>query len=136
MPFWGFKLGGRKIRLTVYPVLGQGRLWDQPMATKVVSTTSGGAFKTTIEVRSRELRRLLDETGLGVESLDKLRVRVTAELLEIESLGDIVTGGKLAHQGLKTMAEDDTELVVAQDGGVRVISDIDDTIKVGVVTLV
>lgn len=130
MPFWGFKLGGRKVRLTVFPVLGPGRLWDKALATKVVSTSSGGAFKTTLEVRSRELRRLLDETGQGVESLDKLSVRVVAELLEVESVGDIITGGKLAHQGLKVMAEDDTELVVAQDGGVRVISDIDDTIKV------
>lgn len=131
LPFFGQKLAARKIRLSIYPSLEPGSLWDNPLATKIVSTSTGGAFKTSLEVRSKELRRLLDETGKGVESLERLRIRIVAELLEPEAVGDVLTGGFFAggHQMLKSTAEDDSELVVAQDGGVRVISDIDDTVK-------
>ncbi|KAL8281154.1 hypothetical protein RQP46_006512 [Phenoliferia psychrophenolica] len=130
VPFFGQKLAGRRVRLSVYPTLPSGSLWDQPLATKVVTTSSGGGFRTNIEVRSRELRKLLDESKEGVESLDGLTLRVVAELLENDPIQDVMTGGGLlGHQGLRVTAEDDSELLVGKDGGVRVISDIDDTIK-------
>lgn len=129
MPFWGFKLGGRRVRLSVYPVLEPGSLWDRPLATKVVTTASGGAFRTMLEVKSKELRRLLHETGKGIDGLESLRIRVVSELLEEETLGEALTGGMLQHQALRTVTDDEVELAVAHDGGVRVISDIDDTIK-------
>lgn len=132
-PFWGFKLSGRRVRLTVYPVLDPGSLWDRPLATKVVSTSSGGAFRTTLEVKSKELRRLLDETGKGVDSLESLRIRVVAELLEAETMGEAISSGMMMpHHELKTITDDESELSIAYEGGVRVISDIDDTIKVSV----
>lgn len=131
VPFFGQKLAGRKVRLSVYPALPSGSLWDQPLATKVVSTGSGGGFRTNLEVGSRGLRKLLEESKAGVESLDGLRVRIVAELLENDPVQDLMTGGGLlAHQGLRATAEDESELLVGKDGGVRVISDIDDTIKV------
>lgn len=130
VPFFGQKLSGRKVRVSVYPALPSGSLWDQPLATKVVTTGSGGGFKTNVEVRSRDLRKLLDESGEGVESLDGLRVRIVMELLEYDPVQDVMTGGHfLGHQGLKGTCEDECEILVGKDGGVRVISDVDDTIK-------
>ncbi|KAI5474306.1 hypothetical protein MNV49_003645 [Pseudohyphozyma bogoriensis] len=129
--FFGQKLAMRKIRLTVYPDLPAGSLVDKPLVTKVVTTGSSGGFRTTVEVRSKALRKLLDETGQGVESLDGMRLRVVAELLEVDSVTDALSGGIFNghHQGLKVTADDDALVQVGKDGGVRVISDIDDTIK-------
>lgn len=110
----------------MYPELGT---WDKPLATKVVTTSAGGAFQTNMEVRSKELRKLLEDLGEGVEKLEKLRVRVVAELLEVDPV-DVLSGGLLAHHAMKTTAEDDAVLRVGKDGGVHVISDIDDTVKV------
>ncbi|KAK4049135.1 hypothetical protein OIV83_004347 [Microbotryomycetes sp. JL201] len=127
LPFWGFKLTSRKIRLSVYPVMPDGVSRPLPIATKVVTTSNGGGFRSKIEISSNELRRLLDETGQGVELLlDHLQVRVVAELLEQESALDELLP---TRDGAKVAACDETDLKVAQDGGVRVISDIDDTIK-------
>lgn len=128
MPFFGQKLAFRKVRLTIFPELAEGSIWDTPLATKVTTTTSGGAFKTHLDIRSKALRRLLDESGQGVESLDGLKLRVVAELLEMDPVGDVLGAGHFTeHRGLKVTAEDETVLVVGKDGGVRVISDIDDT---------
>jgi len=129
LPFFGQKLGNRRVRLSVYPALENGTLWDKPLGTKVVSTSSGGAFKTTIEVRSKELRRLLDDRGMQVDALDKIDLRVVSELLEPDALGDLAGGRFAGTQGLKPTCEAAAVIPVAYDGGVRVISDIDDTVK-------
>ncbi|SCV70281.1 BQ2448_1675 [Microbotryum intermedium] len=130
LPFFGQKLPNRKVRLSVVPVFDSETAWDRPLATKVVLTLGGGAFKTVLEMRSKELRRLLEATGKGVESLETLRVRVVAELLEHDSIVDAMGGGAFTgDQGMKVVAEDFTEFAVAHDGGVRVISDVDDTCK-------
>lgn len=130
LPFFGQKLGLRKVRLSVYPVLEPGTLWDKPLTTKVVTTTTGGAYKTILEVRSKDLRRLLEETEKGIESLMHLELRIVSELLEVDPIQDALNGGHFTgHQGLKPVASDDSETVSSQDGGLRVISDIDDTIK-------
>lgn len=131
LAFFGQKLGMRRVRLTVYPELGT---WDKPLATKVVTTSTGGAFATNMEVRSKELRKLLEDLGEGVEALEKLRIRVVAELLEVDPV-DLLSGGLLAHHAMKTTAEDDAVLKVGKDGGVHVISDIDDTVKVRTLVL-
>ncbi|KDE07402.1 hypothetical protein MVLG_02269 [Microbotryum lychnidis-dioicae p1A1 Lamole] len=131
LPFFGQKLPNRKVRLSVVPVFDDADpTWDRPLATKVVSTLGGGAFRTVLEMRSKELRRLLEATGKGVESLETLRVRIVAELLEYDPIVDAMSGGAFTgDQGMKVVAEDFTELAVAHDGGVRVISDVDDTCK-------
>ncbi|CEQ42838.1 SPOSA6832_04703 [Sporobolomyces salmonicolor] len=149
LPFFGAKLPGRKIRLSIYPVLGEGRLWDGALATKVVSTSApGGGFCTMLQVRGKELKKLLEATaasgpgGGGGKGLDGLRVRVVAELLEPEGFQATETlpaglgGGSVAGSAsLRATAEDEVELGVAiegpggEGGGVRVISDVDDTIK-------
>ncbi|KAK4055848.1 hypothetical protein OIO90_003103 [Microbotryomycetes sp. JL221] len=127
LPFWGFKLVSRKVRLSVYPVLADGIPRTRPLVTKVVSTGNGGGFRARLEIGSAELRQLLNETGQGIDLLlDRLRVRVVAELLEQEGLLDELVSSR---EGAKVAAEDESDLQVAQDGGVRIISDIDDTIK-------
>lgn len=189
LPFLGAKLPSRKIRLTIHPVLPAGQLFDGVLARKVVTTSApGGGWKTRVQVEGRELKRWLEATGKG--GVSELRVRVEAELLEVEGErvvdsmpgwesgagfgssasfdeftrggaaggGDEVgvgggaaargpngagTGGGGGGRGLQgweiranSTASDDAELVVAiqgeggEGGGVRVISDVDDTIKV------
>ncbi|GAA5871119.1 hypothetical protein JCM1840_007595 [Sporobolomyces johnsonii] len=154
LPFFGAKLPGRKVRLSVYPALGEGRLWDGALATKVVSTSApGGGFRTVLQVRGKELKKLLEATatsgagggggeGGASKGLEGLRVRVVAELLEPEGFQATETlpaglgGGSVAGAAsLRATAEDEVELGVAiegpggEGGGVRVISDVDDTIK-------
>jgi hypothetical protein len=118
--------------------LGEGRLFDGVLGTKTITTISPGAgFKTSIQISNKELKRLL-ESSVGAEGLDGMRIKVTAELLEPDSGsfadGNSVGGRSIGGTGLlRTTAEDEVELPVAIEGGggggVRVISDVDDTIK-------
>ncbi|BGP17413.1 hypothetical protein JCM10213v2_005445 [Rhodosporidiobolus nylandii] len=180
LPFLGLKLPLRKIRLSVFPVLPAGQLFDGPLARKIVSTSApGGGWKAALRVEGRELRRWLEATG-GAE----LKVRVVAELLEPEGAsatdsfpstggggggeggggwesgagigssasfpsfpsssleGDPLQGQGRNGKGLAgwetratAVAEDECELGVGiqgeggEGGGVRVVSDVDDTIK-------
>ncbi|GAA5848961.1 hypothetical protein JCM8547_006398 [Rhodosporidiobolus lusitaniae] len=156
LPFLGSKLPSRKVRLTVHPVLPQGRLFDGVLARRVVSTGSpGGGWKERVEVGGRELRGWLEAAGGG-----ELRIRVEAELLEpdagtsaVDSLGweagygigggagDVPYsgggGGRMEGWELRAQptAHDECEVGVGvqgeggEGGGVRVVSDVDDTIK-------
>lgn len=72
---------------------------------------------------------MLERIGKGVEVLEGLQVRVVAELLEIEPEGGVIGGRDLVGDGLRVTADDEVHLSVGKDGGVRVISDIDDTVK-------
>jgi phosphatidate phosphatase APP1 len=113
------------------------------LATKVITTVAPGAgFRTSIQISNKELKRFL-ESSAGAQGLDGMRVRVTAELLEPESSSG-ADGSTIAGLGgrsiggtglLRTTAEDEVELPVAIEGsggsggGIRVVSDVDDTIK-------
>ncbi|GAA5992824.1 hypothetical protein JCM10908_001356 [Rhodotorula pacifica] len=156
LPFFGLKLANRKIRLSAYPALGEGQLYDGVLATKVVRTsaTSGGGFKTSLEVKGPELRKWLDLVGNGNggsksngggNGLDTLRVRIVAELLEpdppVPSVVDtapfsgVGIGSTATDRNAIATAVDEVELDVAiqgeggEGGGVRIVSDVDDTIK-------
>ena len=110
-----------------------------------------------MEVRGPELRKWLDLVGKGSSSstgpggLDALRVRVVAELLEpdppVPSVVDTapVSGVGFGSSNKDTVAAyasavatavDEVELDVGiqgeggEGGGVRIVSDVDDTIKV------
>lgn len=158
LPFFGLKLANRRVRVSAYPVLGEGQLYDGCLATKVVKTsaTSGGGFKTSLEVRGAELRKWLDLVGNGNggggnrDAVDALRVRVVAELLEPDPLVPSVVdtapfsgigfGGGSSSTAANAVATavDQVELDVGiqgeggEGGGVRIVSDVDDTIKVRV----
>ncbi|GAA6053407.1 hypothetical protein JCM3770_002309 [Rhodotorula araucariae] len=154
LPFFGQKLPGRKVRLSVYPALGSGQLWDGALATKVVSTTGAGAgWRTTLQVRGAPLRRWLEVVGASGPGavggagggIEALRVRVTAELLEPDGASAVDSwpagvgtgaGPNVAgYAQARATAEDECEIAVAiqgeggEGGGVRVVSDVDDTIK-------
>ncbi|POY71520.1 hypothetical protein BMF94_5441 [Rhodotorula taiwanensis] len=163
LPFFGAKLANRKVRLSVLPALGEGQLYDGVLATRVVRThaTSGGGFRTRLEVKGPELKKWLELVGArGAASqggtgsgtgVDALRVRVVAELLEPEaavpsvvdtapSFGASAGGASLgatasADKYATATAVDEIELDVAiqgdggEGGGVRIVSDVDDTIK-------
>jgi hypothetical protein len=158
LPFFGLKLANRKIRVSAYPALAEGQLYDGVLASTVVRTsaTSGGGFKTCLEVRGPELRKWLDLVGNGSGGargggLDTLRVRVVAELLEPDPLvpsvvdtapfsgvgfGNSNKDAAAAHASAIATAVDEVELDVGiqgeggEGGGVRIVSDVDDTIKV------
>ncbi|BGP49351.1 hypothetical protein JCM10450v2_005239 [Rhodotorula kratochvilovae] len=156
LPFFGQKLPGRKVRLSVYPALGSGQLWDGALATKVVSTSAAGAgWRTTLQVRGAPLRRWLEVVGASGASagagggatggMDALRVRVTAELLEPDGASAVDSwpagvgtgaGPNVAgYAQARATADDECEIGVAiqgeggAGGGVRIVSDVDDTIK-------
>ncbi|KWU42826.1 hypothetical protein RHOSPDRAFT_29924 [Rhodotorula sp. JG-1b] len=157
LPFFGLKLANRKIRVSAYPALAEGQLYDGVLASTVVRTsaTSGGGFKTCLEVRGPELRKWLDLVGNGSGGargggLDTLRVRVVAELLETDPLvpsvvdtapfsgvgfGNSNKDAAAAHASAIATAVDEVELDVGiqgeggEGGGVRIVSDVDDTIK-------
>ncbi|GEM08971.1 actin patch protein [Rhodotorula toruloides] len=153
LPFFGQKLPARKVRISIYPALKGGQLWDGALATKVVSTVApGGGFRTRLSVGGKELKKWLEVVGSAPHSaggeggLDQLEVRVVAELLEPDggvSTADSWTdagaaasvGGGGGYAQAKPTAEDEVELGVAiqgeggAGGGVRVVSDVDDTIK-------
>ena len=102
------------------------------MATKVISTVAPGAgFRTSVQVNGKELKKFLESTA-GAQGLEGMKVRVTAELLEAEEAVEGHFGGT---ELLRATAQDQVELPVAIEGsggsggGVRVVSDVDDTIK-------
>lgn len=167
LPFLGSKLANRKVRLRVLPVLPDGTLYDGVLATKIVRThaSSGGGFKTTLDITGPELRKWLEwvggkGSGAKTESstaaaaaaaqatgLEALGVRVVAELLEpdsgIPSVLHTAPGSGIgigssydADLNAAATAWDEVELDVAiqgeggEGGGVRIVSDVDDTIKV------
>lgn len=127
LPFFGLKLPSRRIRLSVYPASED---WEGgPIASKLITTKLGGSFKTSIQVQSEELKVMLSKLGNGVEALEGMQVRVVAELLEIEPENGVIGGQDLVGDGMRVTADDEVHLSVGKDGGVRVISDIDDTVK-------
>lgn len=128
LPFFGKKLVNRKVRLSVWPV--ESGLWDKPLGEKIVTTSSTGGFKTSFEVREGGLKRFLEDDRCG--SLEQMRIKVVAELLEEEGVGEPTfdLGERAKVERLRTVAQEETTLRVGRDGTVRVISDIDDTVKV------
>ncbi|GAA5992316.1 hypothetical protein JCM11641_005605 [Rhodosporidiobolus odoratus] len=156
LPFLALKLPARKIRLTIQPILPQkGQLFDGVLARKVVSTTSpGGGWKTRFSIEGKDLKRWLEATGKG-----ELKIRVVSELIEPEAslsavdslgweggagiggsvgLGGAAVGEKRGLDGWEykahAVARDECTLGVCVqgeggEGTVRVVSDVDDTIK-------
>ncbi|GAA6022714.1 hypothetical protein JCM10207_008075 [Rhodosporidiobolus poonsookiae] len=157
LPFLGLKLPNRKVRLTVHPVLPSGRLFDGILARKVVSTSApSGGWKTRLQVQGKELKAWLEAAGAaelkvrvtaellepeGAAAVDSVGWEsgygIGGGAGEAAGLGSGSIGRGLAgwETRAEATAEDDVELVVGiqgedgEGGGVRIISDVDDTIK-------
>lgn len=118
LPFFARKLPARRVKVSIYPVL-----IDQPSTTtllveEIVYTELGGDFTACIQISDERLKEFRHEVGLEEDhELSGTRIRVVTELLGDES------------EALVTAA-DEVSLNMIVDGGVRCISDIDDTIKV------
>ena len=125
-PFFSQKLQNRQVRLSIYPAEG---IWDKPLATKVVITTEAGTFRETVSLGEKELKIILgrDAGGSAEEERERLalmRVKVVTELLE-------AVGEEAVSDAKGIIASDEVTLDITKHDGLLVISDIDDTIKVG-----
>lgn len=136
LPFFGQKLSSRKVRLSIFlaPSNSFSSIGlDTCLASKIVTTSLGGGFKTSLQISGKGLMSILNDPALSGE-LDGMPLRVVVELLEVEEVTDEkkMSAGKglVGGQDLKVCAEDSRDVIVGTDGGVRVISDIDDTVKV------
>lgn len=133
LPFFGQKLPGRKVRISIYPVVPSNiPPWNKPLATKIITTAAGGSFKTNISITSKEIKKLLEAGAVegGISGLERMELKVVTELLEIEKPGEnLLNSSSLGYENLKVNSQDSRSLLVGKDGGVRLISDIDDTIK-------
>lgn len=122
LPFFGQKLAQRKLKISVHLVLSTGEALQEAILQQVVESKVGGGFKETLHVSAPRLKRFLDAQKLEMKALEGLSVRLVVDLLALENSSsdemNAVTGS------------DDLILRVAEDAGLRVISDIDDTIKV------
>lgn len=121
-PFFGQKLVGRQLRLSIFPVFPEGRVFERALGVKLVRTVAAGAFHEEISIGHDELSSLLG-ADMSAAVVEGLHLRVVAELLE-ETRDQPVE-----QEEAPATAYDDAVLSIQQDGGVRVISDIDDTIK-------
>jgi hypothetical protein len=118
LPFFARKLPARRVKVSIYPAL-----IDRPSKTtllveEIIYTELGGDFTACIHISDERLTKFRHEVGLEEgHELSGTRIRVVTELLGDES------------EALVT-ATDEVSLNMIVDGGVRCISDIDDTIKV------
>lgn len=116
------KLEERLLRVTVFPA---GRE-DVPLASRIVSSGSTGAFKTTLEVRPPRLRKILDKMESDMSALDSMRLQIKVELLEREvPQSEEDRSFQQGYKVAKSNAADECFIEVSKDGGIRVISDID-----------
>lgn len=117
-PFFGQKLVGREVLISIYPVFSSGRIAERPLVEMLTTTKTGGTFAESVGVSSKQMKRFMDVEDVKQSEMEGMKLKVVVEL----------TRGDLGEGGQGTI--DSLELSISRDEGVRVVSDIDDTIKV------